>query len=288
VIVPSDYTIGQMIADEMLLPLHRENIPNFVNLDTDLLNLPFDPENTYSIPYQWGTLGVGYNVQAIEKVLGVGTKITSWQQVFAYPQMRVAWLDDPRATLGIGLLLLGYDPNSTNPDEIQQAADFLIVNGKNVFRLAADDGQELLARDEADIVIEYNGDVYQVVTECKADPNCTADYTYVIPEEGSNLWVDNLAIPVGAQNQRLAEAFIDYVLHPQVGADISNYIGYATPNQAALDLGLIDAELAADPIIYPSQEQQAALFSIMAFSDQQEVQQAYNDAWDEVKILIGR
>jgi spermidine/putrescine transport system substrate-binding protein len=288
VIVPSDYTISQMMADELLLPLNRENIPNFVNLDPDLLGLPFDPENAYSIPYQWGTLGVGYNINAVQQILGENTEITSWQQVFDYPQTRVAWADDPRSVMGIGLRLLGYDPNSTDPDEIQAAADFLIENGKNVFRIAADDGQELLARDEADIVIEYNGDIYQVAADCEADSNCTTDYAYVIPEEGSNLWVDNLAIPVGAQNQRLAEAFIDYVLHPQVGADISNYIGYATPNQASLDLGLIDPELAANPIIYPSPEQTETLFAIVAFPDQPEVQQYYNDAWDEVKILIGR
>ncbi len=287
IIVPTDYIIAIMVAEDLLLPLEKAHIPNFANLNPALLDRDFDPGNRYTVPYQWGTVGVGYNRQAIAQVLGVET-ITSWNQVFDYPRRTVAWVDDPRVILGLGLLLQGFDPNTTNPDEIETATQFLIDKGRRtVFRIAADDGQELLARGEADVVIENSGDIFQVALACQEDPGCQAEYDYVIPEEGGNLWMDNLAIPARAQNQRLAEAFIDYVLHPQVGADISNYIAYASPNQAAIDAGLIDETLLASPIIYPDAALLETLFEVKSFPDDPEVEQFYNDAWDELKIRIG-
>lgn len=286
IIVPTDYIISIMIAEDLLLPLEKAHLPNFVNLNPALLDRDFDPGNRYSVPYQWGTVGVGYNKRAVAQVLGVDT-ITSWNQVFDYPRRAVVWVDDPRVILGIGLLLQGFDPNTTNPDEIEAAARFLIDKGRStVFRIAADDGQELLARGEADLVIENSGDIFQVALACQEDPNCQAEYDYVIPAEGGNLWMDNLAIPAGAQNKRLAEAFIDYVLHLQVGADISNTIAYASPNQAAIDAGLIDEALLSSPIIYPDEALLAILFEVKSFPDDPDVEQYYNDAWDELKIRI--
>lgn len=289
IVVPSDFAVAQMIAEGLLEPLAKENIPNFDNLNPSLLDREYDPGNVYTVPYQWGTIGIGYNVDAVKEVYGEDVEITSWNQLFDYPQPRVAWLDDPRSMLGVALIMNGFDPNSTNPDEIQQATDYLIEKGRNnVLRIAADDGQELLARGEADMVVEYMGDIFQVALACEEDPNCTTEYAYALPEEGSNLWVDNLAIPVGAQNKRLAEAFIDYVLHPQIGADISNYIAYASPNQAAIDAGLIDEAFLSSPIIYPSEETVENLFTINPFADDPELQQVYNDAWDTLKIQVGR
>ncbi len=287
IIVPTDYIISIMIAEDLLLPLDKDHIPNFANLNPVLLDRDFDPDNRYTVPYQWGTVGVGYDKRAVAQALGVDT-ITSWNQVFDYPRRTVAWVDDPRVILGFGLLLQGFDPNTTNPDEIQAAAQFLIDKGRStVFRIAADDGQELLARGEADVVIENSGDIFQVALACQEDPNCQAEYDYVIPAEGGNLWIDNLAIPAGAQNKRLAEAFIDYVLHPQVGADISNAIAYASPNQAAIDAGLIDEALLSSPIIYPDAALLAILFEVKSFPDDPDVEQYYNDAWDELRIRIG-
>ena len=151
---------------------------------------------------------------------------------------------------------------------------------RNVVYIAGDDGQEMLARVEVDMVVEYAGDIFQVMDECECDT-----YGYVIPAEGANFWVDSLAIPRGAPNAALAHAFIDYVLDPHVGADISNYTAYGTPNQAALDLGLIDEELASDPGIYPSEETQERLF----FAVQDEEREALlNEAWDEIRIFVGQ
>lgn len=288
-IVPSGYTVAEMIAEGLLEPLDKANIPNIKNISPDLLDRQFDPGNVYSLPYQWGTVGIGYNVKAVAAVLGEDVEITSWNQLFDYPVARVGWLDDQRVIMGIGLLMLGYDPNSANPDEIQEATDYLVEKGrKNVLRIAVDDGQELLARGEVDMIIEYSGDIFQVALACEEDPNCGTEYAYILPDEGANMWIDNLVIPTRAQNKRLAEAFIDYVLHPQVGADISNYIAYATPNQVSIDAGLIDEYLLESPIIYPTADVFERLFVTKAFADMPEVQQYYNDAWDELKIFVAR
>lgn len=271
-IVPTDYMVSIMIAEGLLEPIDHANIPNIANVSETLLDGPYDPGNQYSLPYQWGTIGIGYNQEA------VGEEVTSWTQLFEYDGP-VAWLEDLRGMLGIALNLLGYDPNTTNPDEIAEARDFLINNGANVVAIAQDDGQALLERGEVDMTIEYSGDIFQVIDEAGDQ------FAYVIPDEGTIVWIDNMAIPTGAPNHALAEVFMDYILDPQVGADISNYTAYASPNQAAIDFGLIDEELLLNRGIYPGEATQERLFFIQ---DRPEVEQAYNDAWDEIKILLGR
>ena len=261
-----------LIAEGLLEPLDKDNIPNLANLNASLLDQPFDPGNQYTLPYQWGTVGIGYNKTK------VGAEVTGWADLFAYDGP-VAWLEDVRGMMGTALVMLGLDPNTTNPDEIAQARDYLIDHGNNVVYIAQDDGQEVLARGEADMVIEYSGDIFQIMDECGCD-----DYAYVIPAEGAYFWVDNIAVPVGAPNKALAEVFIDYLLDPQVGADLSNYTAYGSPNQAAIDQGLIDPALLNDPAIYPPAEVEQRLYSIV---NDPELERLYNDAWDEVKIYVG-
>lgn len=273
IVVPSGDTVGIMAREELLIPLDKDMIPNAVHLSEDLLDAPFDEGNVYSLPYQWGTVGIGYNVEELGE-------ITSWADMFD-SSANVAWLDDRRAMFGIALDLLGYDPNSENPDEISEARDYLLERGLNVVSIAADDGQVQLERGDVDLTIEYSGDIIDLTYECECDT-----FAYVIPEEGSNIWIDSLAIPVDAPNPELAMVFIDYILHPQVGADISNFTAYGSPNQTAIDTGLIDSELLEDPAIYPSDEIRETLFFIRPVSA--EVEQLYNDAWDELLILLGQ
>ncbi len=273
IVVPAGVTVYLMANSGLLEPLDKANIPNLANVDPTFLGLPYDSGNTYTVPYQWGTVGIGYNVAK------VGHEITSWKDMFDY-QGPVSWIDDVPAMMGVGLLLTGNDPNSSDPKAIDEAKQFLIDHGKNVVYINQDDGQEVLARGEADIVVEYSGDIFQLMDECGCD-----DYAYVIPSEGTNFWVDNLAIPVDAPNKRLAEAFIDYILDPQVGADISNYTAYGTPNKASKDEGLIEPDYLSDPGIYPSEATQKNLFYATESADRE---QLLNDAWDEIKIYVGR
>src|SRR5690625_1353816 len=273
IVVPSDVVVYLMIEEGLLSEIDKDLLPNWSNLDEDFLDLAFDPGNTYTVPYQWGTTGIGYNVNA------VGFEVTSWQDMFEYDGP-VSWLSDVPGMFGIALLMQGYDPNTRDVDEIEEAKEFLIENGRNVVYINQDDGQEVLLRGEAHMVIEYSGDIFQIIEECECD-----DFAYVIPEEGTNFWVDSVAIPVGARNPELAHVFIDYLLDPQVSADIANYTAYGTPNQAAIEAGLIDEELLNDPGIYPSPETEENLFFVEQDS---EIEEIHNAAWDEIRIFVGR
>lgn len=274
IIVPTDYMLQIMIEEGIVQPLDRALIPNFEHLADNLIGTPFDPENEYSVPYQWGTVGIGYNQTA------TGEEITSWQQLFDY-EGNVAWLEDTRVMLNLGLITLGEEANADSVEQVEMARDQLIANGGNVVAIAADDGQVLLERGDADVVVEYSGDIFQIIDSCECD-----DFVYVIAEEGGNLWVDNLAIASGAPNPALANVFIDYILDPQVSADIANYTAFGSPNQTSIDLGLIDEDLLSNPGIYPTDEIRERLY----FSEilPLDVEQAYTDAWDEVKIMLGR
>ncbi len=273
IVVPSSTVLILMTSEDLLEPLDKSNIPNLVNLDDTFLGLYFDPDNTYSVPYQWGTIGIGYNTEK------VGREITTWDDVFEYDGP-VSWLEDVRSMMGVALVKLGYDPNTADPEKVQEAKDYLLERGGNVTYINQDDGQEVLVRGEADVVVEYSGDIFQVMDECDCDT-----YAYVIPADAASFWIDNLAIPVGAPNKALAETFIDYILDPQVGADISNYTAYGSPNRAAVEGDFVEADLLNDPGIYPSAETRERLF----FVEQDPEREAlYNDAWDELRIQIGQ
>lgn len=273
IIVPGDASVPIMIREELLEPLDYDLIPNYANIDDAYKNTIFDPDNEYAIPYLSGTLGIGYNREA------VGEEITSWEQFFNY-EGNVAWVEDSRSMLPIGLLAAGHDPNSADPQDIRDARDFLIEHGDNVAVIAQDDGQELLARGEVDMVIEYNGDIFQLGLDCECD-----DYAYVLPIEGTAFSAGFVAIPKGGENPELAHVFIDYLLDPQVAAEIANYTAYPTPNRAALEAGLIAPEVASSPGIYPDADTIARLFYILT---PPESEQLYTDAWDEVKIALSR
>lgn len=269
---PSDYAVAIMIRDELIQPINPENIPNLENIAPHWTGLYFDPENEYSVPYLWGTFGVAYNQNELSD------PIISWEQVFNY-NGPVAWIDDSRSTIGIALKLLGYDPNSTDEDEIAEARDFLIANGDNVITIAEDDGQAMLARGEVDIALEYSGDVYQIMVDCDCD-----DFAYSIPIEGSIADISLMVVLEDAPNPALAEVFMDYILDPVVNAMIVNDTLYATPNTAAIESGIIDEALLNNTAVFPDDE---ALDNMWFLQDVAEAEEFYNNAWDEVIILTG-
>ncbi len=280
-VVPTGVVIPQMVREGLLEEIDVSKIPNFANVSEALQDPAYDPGNKYSVPYQWGTIAIGYNTEA------VGKEVTSWEDMWSFSG-NVAWIEDPRSMMGIALVLLGKDANSTDPDEIAAARDYLIDHGNNVRTIAQDDGQEKLLSGEADMVIEYSGDIFQIIANCEANPdqNCTGKFAYVIPKEGAIRWVDNLAVPKDAPHPELAHAFIDYVLDAQVGADISNYTAYATPNQKAIDDALILPEYLDSTVIYPDEETNKTLFTVVDLGD--DVARLYNDAWTELRTLLGQ
>lgn len=273
IVVPTNSNIYLMVDENLLSPISFTGIPNFANIGSQFKNPPHDPQNNYTVAYQWGTVGVGYNRTV------VGRDITSWNDVFNY-EGRVAWLDEYRTMFGFALLMLGYDPNTSNVGQIAEATQYLIDHSANVTVIAPDTGQDLLAAGAVDIAIEYSGDIYQVIGSCGCD-----DYQYVIPDEGAQLWTDSLAIPVGAPNSPLARVFIDYILNAQVGADIANYTAYASPNAVAISEGLISSAYLDNEAIYPPGEVLSNLFYNVADAS---LEQMYSDAWNIVLASVNR
>ncbi len=273
VVVPTDPTVAVMIGENLLAPINLNNIPNFANITTRFKNPPYDPDNTYTVPYQWGTIGLGYNHDT------VGKDLTSWNDMLTSDK-KVAWLDEPRPMLGLALKMLGDDPNTSDTTQIEAAGQYLIDHSKNVTAIAPDNGQDLLAAGQADIVVEYSGDIFQVINDCACNK-----FRYDIPSEGSVIWVDNLAMPRNAKNKALAQVFMDYILTAQPGADISNFTSYATPNQAAIDEGLIDSTSLHNPAIYPDEALQSKLFFVQSSTD---LEQKYATVWDKVKKAVGK
>ncbi|NNJ12634.1 spermidine/putrescine ABC transporter substrate-binding protein [Chloroflexales bacterium ZM16-3] len=263
IVVPSDYMVTIMRRKELLAPLDRAAVPSMANIDPLFVSPGYDPGNSYCAPYLWGTLGIGYNIAA------TGRTIRSWADLFdpAFSG-RVALLDDPRSTLGVTLLSLGYSPNTTNPTEIAAARDFLAEHASQIAAYAPDNGQELLASGQVDLAFESSGDIFQVMA---ANP----DLRYSIPAEGSVIWIDNMCILNSSPNKVIAERFLNFILTPDVGADLASYTRYSSPNTAAL--GLISPEDRANTALYPIAPTRDRLFFMVDVGGLANA--LYNDAW---------
>jgi spermidine/putrescine transport system substrate-binding protein len=241
VIVPNDKTVERMIAANMLMPLDKSKIPNIANLDPAFAAPAFDPERKFSLPYMWGTVGIGYRTSKVEGVLD------SWASMFVEEKYagRIALLGDQEHAIGLALKYLGLPYNSVEAADLAKAKELLIAGKKLVKKYADDNGQDLLAQGEVDLAMEYNGDIAQLMIEDQ-------DISYVVPKEGSNVWEDDLAIPMGAPHPQNAHAFINFMYDGEQGRHIAETIQYATPNAAAK--AVMDDAYRANPAIFPPAE----------------------------------
>jgi len=273
-VVFPETTSAYLLRNEKLLhPLNYANIPNFANIDAVFKDRSFDPGNVYAVLYLWGSVGIGYRKAALPK------PITSWNDMFQ-ANSRVAWINNGRLMLGAALNMLGLDPNTTNAADLDRASAYLIANSRNVTEIADDTGQDLLMAGKADIVVEYSGDIFQIIDQCRCD-----DFAYVIPQEGAYSDLTSMAIPANAPNIALAETFIDYILDPQVGADIANTTAYGSPNRLAVEQGLIYAQYLNDPSIYPPHDVLAKMYSLISDDT---IEAVFNAAWSKTLKAIGR
>ncbi|WP_077306623.1 ABC transporter substrate-binding protein [Terribacillus halophilus] len=240
--VPSEYMIEKLKEEDLLLPIDHSKIPNLKNIDDRFLDLSFDPNNKYSIPYFWGTVGIVYNSKKLD-----GMKIDSWNDLWN-PALKneIIFTDSPREIIGMGLNSLNYSLNDTDPDHLQEAYDKLVSLKPNVKALLGDENKMLLASGEASIGVVWSGDASEIMGE-------NANLDYVLPKEGSNLWFDNMVIPKTAKNVDAAHEFINYMLDPKVAAKNTEYVSYSTPNKEALQY--MPAEMVNDKRFYPSPEQ---------------------------------
>jgi spermidine/putrescine transport system substrate-binding protein len=266
VIVPSDYMVGTMITLGILDELNASQIPNLKNIDPAMNNPAYDPGMKHSVPYMFGTVGIGYRKSKVETP-------TSWKDVLDSDKYsgRIALLADQRVVLGVTLKYLGYSMNTTNPEEINKARDLLIKQKKHLKAFAPDEGQNMLAAGDVDIVMEWNGDILQVAAEDE-------DLAYVVPNEGTNVFVDNLCIPKDAPHPMNAHALIDHINDPAVNAEICNTINYATANIEARKL--LPPETLSNPAIYPASDIVAKSEQILDIGDATTL---YDEAWTQVQ-----
>jgi spermidine/putrescine transport system substrate-binding protein len=270
IIVPSDYMVTTMADEGLLITLDHSKLPNLSNLDDQFANPPYDPGLVHCVPYQWGTLGLGYDIT------DTGEEIDSWSAVFE-PQHPFSLLDDPRVVLGTALIYQGHDPNTTDPEEIQQALDLLLSIKDDVVAFAPDTGQDLLITGEVALALEYSGDIFQIMTDTEISDH--DNYRYVIPKEGALIWTDNMCIPEGAPNPDLAHEFINFILDAENGARLSNFIAYGTPNKASMPM--IVEEQRNNPGIYPSEETKEKLYFIRSLGEDDVL---YQEAWQQLGL----
>ena len=237
-IFPSNDWVARMIAAEMLEPLDKAQLDGLDNIAETFMDPPHDPGRMHSVPYFWGTLGIGYRSSVAAP--------TSWSTLFtdATHDGRIALLRS-KDSLEAALKYLGYSLNATEPAKIEEAVELLIAAKPRIKQFAPDTAQDLLLADEVDVCLEYNGDILQVMEE-------DDDLAYVVPEEGSQIWEDCMCIPKGAPNPDAAHAFISHILQPEVKARIAEWVLYPTPNVAAK--ALLPEAIRNNPSIYPSDE----------------------------------
>jgi spermidine/putrescine transport system substrate-binding protein len=238
VIFPTHDYVERMIAADMLLPLDHAKIPNLANIDPAFADPAFDRGLKHSMPYFWGTVGLGYRVSKASP--------KTFADLFegdAYAG-RISMLNSIDSVLA-ALKYLGYSLNTKDAAQLAEAADALIRIKPKIKAFAPDTGQDLLISGEVDVCLEYNGDVLQVMAE-------DDDLAYVVPEEGSLLWEDNMCIPRGGPNPDNAHAFINFILEAEVHGAIASYVQYPCPNAAAL--AFIPEADRTNPALYPPRE----------------------------------
>lgn len=240
VAIPSEYAISKMKEEDLLVPIDHSKLTNLSNIDPRFLDLSFDEGNKYSIPYFWGTVGVVYNPELVD-----GLTFDSWNDLWD-PRLKnqILLLDGAREVIGMGLNSLGYSLNDTNEDHLQEALKKLSTLTPNVRAIVGDEIKMLLANEEAAVGLVWSGDASEIM-----DENDKLDY--MVPEEGSNLWFDNMVIPKTASNIEGAHQFINFMLDPDHAARNTEYVGYSTPNAEALKL--LPEDISEDERFYPDE-----------------------------------
>ncbi len=266
VIVPSDYMVSIMIKSDVLQPLDMSKIPNFENIGGNFKDLPYDPDNRYSVPYQWGTTGLLYNREEVGE-------IDSWEAAWD-PQFRgkIGMLNDVRETLGAALYKLGYSVNTTDEQQLQEAEEEL-KKQKPLLRgyFASTENRPAVMNGDLLIGHVFSGEAFVALSE-------NDNLGYVIPTPAATRWIDNMAVPNGAPHPENAYKFINHILDAEVGADLSDYTYYGTPNEAALPM--IDEALKEIPTYSPPPE---VLERLEVIEDTGEATREYERIFTEVK-----
>lgn len=266
VIFPSEYMLTRMLEEDMLEKIDLEKIPNSKHLDQRLMGTVYDPKNEYSLPYLWGTLGILYNTTLVDE------EITSWDVLWdAKYRKQILMLDSQRDSIGAALIRLGYSVNTKNVDELAEAGELLKEQKPLVLAYVVDEGKDKMVSGEATLALTWSGEAMYAISE-------NDDLAYVIPEEGTNVWFDVMAIPKGAKNVDGALKFMDFLNRPEIALRNTEYVGYSTPNLAAR--AMLPEELQNDRQAYPNDEDIANAEFFIHLGD---TLRHYDRVWTEVK-----
>ena len=231
VIVPSDYMVSIMIKEGLLLKLSDDAIPNQENVAADFASPPYDPELAYSMPFQFGTTGIGVNLKNMPKDFPRSWALFFDPEVSEQFKGRMTLLDDPRETMGAALKYLGYGLNETDEEKLQEAADLVRDAGTRLAAFTSDQYTDFLVGGETDIGHGFSG-TFQFAFVETDDPS---QWEYFVPEEGGTIWTDNMAVLADSEHPCSAQTFINFILDGDNGAQLSNWTYYESPNEAAQD-----------------------------------------------------
>lgn len=271
VVCPSDYMIQKMIDNDLLQELNWDNIPNAkANIGTQYYEQSeaFDPGNRYTVPYCWGTVGILYNKTMVDE------PVTSWSILWDEKYAdSILMQDSVRDLFMVGLKSLGYSMNSTDEKELNEAKDLLIQQKPLVQAYVIDQVRDKMIGNEAALGVIYSGEAIFTQRE-------NPDLEYVIPKEGTNVWIDSWVIPKNAENVENAEKFIDFMCRGDIALLNFDYITYSTPNTAAQAL-IEDDDIRNSKIAFPDLSQYDGLETFSYLGDDADA--LYNDLWKEIK-----
>lgn len=266
VIFPSDYMVRELIDDKLLSTIQTNTLSNFQHVDPRFKNLHFDPDNKHCVPYSWGTSGLGINIQKVKK------DVTNWDILWDEEYTnKISVLNEPRGSFVPALKRLGYSLNTTDPDELEKATALTSQFIPLVKAYTNDRYRDLLNTGDVWIAQGYSGDLYRLSKE-------NLDIKFVLPQEGSDLWVDNICIPKNAPHKKLALKFIDFLLRPEISGGITNHTGFPTANLAARQF--VKKEILANSMIFPPEE---VLAKSEFVTGGEEVTELYEAAWEKAK-----
>ena len=269
VVCPSDYMIQRMIENNLLEEINYDNIPNLKYIDQKYMDLAkgFDPDNKYSVPYLWGTVGILYNKKMVDE------PIDSWGVLWDEKYKdSILMQDSVRDAFGVALKYLGYSLNSTDLDELQAAKNLLIEQKPLVQAYVIDQVRDKMIGNEAALAVIYSGEAITCQLE-------NPDLEYVIPKEGSNMWIDSWVIPKNAKNKENAEAFINFMCRPDIAKMNFDYITYSIPNEEGRKL--LDPEYRNNPIVFPDDKALENCETFKFLGDENDA--IYNELWRQVK-----
>lgn len=265
-IFPSDYMVERLAKENMLNEINYDNIPNAKYLNDFNLKQSYDPGNVHSVPYTWGTVGILYN-----KTL-VSTPPTSWAALWDEQYAgKIYMYDSMRDSIAVALLYLGYDINTRDEGQLAEAVEALKTQKAIVQSYGGDEMRDSMINGSGALCVTYSGDAVFSMME-------NEDLGYAVPDEGSNLWFDCMVIPKSSQHQEAAEAFINFLLDPEVATINTEYIGYSTPNTKALEM--VDQWYIDNNAYNPADD---VVERCTVYHDLGEFETKYAEAWQEVK-----